>query len=145
MNKTSVKITAILIKVLFVLLCVAAFLIPSYVQYYDTLSTQASVAVPLMVGLYVTLVPAFIVVIHLGMILSGVRANRIFTRQTVNSLRIMAYCCFAVSVVWLGLSFVRTLSIFICVAAVFMGLVLRVLKNVFEQANLMKEENDYTI
>ena len=33
----------------------------------------------------------------------------------------------------------------LCVAALFMALVLRVIKNVFAQAEKIKEENDYTI
>ena len=35
--------------------------------------------------------------------------------------------------------------LFIMVAAAFMGLILRVVKNVIESAVLIKEENDYTV
>ena len=39
----------------------------------------------------------------------------------------------------------RLLAVIVVLAFAFMGLLLRVLKNVFEQAVLLREENDLTV
>ena len=66
--------------------------------------------------------------------------------QTVQALRRISWCCTWAAVlclpvgVWIYLPF-----LFLTVAAGFMALLVRVLKNAFEQAVRMKDELDYTI
>ena len=54
-------------------------------------------------------------------------------------------CCFAASLIFIYFGFIRYFALFIVVAAAFFGLILRVVKNVFEQAIEIREENDFTI
>lgn len=81
----------------------------------------------------------------LNRILSNVKTGAVFTAGTVKMLRVISYCCFAAAVIFAVLGIWRLLALLLCFAAAFVGLLLRVLKNVFQQAVLIREENDFTI
>ena len=53
--------------------------------------------------------------------------------------------CFAVAAVCLASSLYYQLFLLVAACAAFMGLLLRVIKNVFVRARELKEENDFTI
>ena len=57
----------------------------------------------------------------------------------------MSWCCLAAGLIFLVSSFYYPAFFALCAAAVFMALILRVIKNVFAQAEEIKKENDYTI
>ena len=57
----------------------------------------------------------------------------------------MSWCCLAAGLIFLASSFYYPAFFAFCAAAVFMALILRVIKNVFAQAEEIKKENDYTI
>ena len=50
-----------------------------------------------------------------------------------------------VAAVCLGFTVALFYFLLVAAAAAFIGLILRVVKNVFQQAMALKEENDYTI
>ena len=141
----SLLFTSVLVKLLFVLLVAAVFLIPWASSWYDSVSMQEPVFWPLCVCLYLTLIPAFTLVLCLHRVLRNVKTGAVFTADTVKMLRVISYCCFAAAAVFAVLGIWRLLALLLCFAAVFVGLLLRVLKNVFQQAVLIREENDFTI
>lgn len=141
----SLFITSVLVKVVFVLLVAAAFLIPWAASWYDNVSMQEPVFWPLCVCLYLTLVPAFVLVFCLSRILRNVRTGAVFTADTVRMLHVISCCCFAAAAIFAVLGIWRLLALLLCFAAAFVGLLLCVLKNVFQQAVLIREENDFTI
>lgn len=141
----SLKLSTILVKLVFVLLFLTIFLIPVGVKWYDVISNRPELFKPLCITLYVTLIPAFVVIIVLDKLLSNIRKEQIFISQNVTILRIISWCCFAVAIIFLIFRFWLPLSFLISFAAAFFGLILRVLKNVFEQAVAMRIENDFTI
>ena len=141
----SLLFTSVLVKLLFVLLVAAVFLIPWASSWYDSVSMQEPVFWPLCVCLYLTLIPAFTLVLCLHRVLRNVKTGAVFTADTVKMLRVISYCCFAAADVFAVLGIWRLLALLLCFAAVFVGLLLRVLKNVFQQAVLIREENDFTI
>lgn len=146
MGKTlSVKFTCILTKILFICLVVAVFFIPSFAKWYDKVSSQESICIPLCICLYITCIPAFILLFNLHKVLSNIKMGTVFSKDTVLRLRILSYCCFFVSVFWMPLAYLRPLLIIVSAVAAIMGLILRVLKNVFDGAVQLKDENDYTI
>ena len=65
--------------------------------------------------------------------------------SNVKLLRILSYCCFSVTLIFIYFSIYTPVSLAIALAAAFMGLILRVLKNVFSQAVELREENDLTV
>lgn len=141
----SLFITSVLVKAVFAALVAAVFFIPWAAQWYDSVSKQEPVFWPLCICLYLTLIPAFLLVYCLGRVLNNVKSGAVFTADTVKMLRIISYCCFSAAAVFAVLGIWRLLALLLCFAALFVGLLLRVLKNVFQQAVIIREENDFTI
>ena len=83
---------------------------------------------------------------ELRALLRCVRGGCVFSPASVTSLRRLSWYCFGVSVVQLAGALAAWPPL-VCVAAAaaFMGLMLRVLKNVLGEAVRLKNENDYTI
>lgn len=146
----SLVLTSILVKVVFVLLIAAVFCIPVCVEWYDVTSRSVSGEVrsaywPLMIALYASVAAAFPLVIALDRLVTNIKKGDVFVKANVTILHIMSYCCFAVSLIWLAVVYWRLLVFVVCFAAAFFGLILRVIKSVFEEAVSIKEENEGTI
>ena len=78
-------------------------------------------------------------------LLRNLRRERVFEQENVTLLRAISWLCIAVGVVTLVSGFYYTSFFLVAAAAAFCGLIVRVVKNVFEQAIEIKTENDYTI
>ena len=78
-------------------------------------------------------------------LLFNIKKDEIFTLKNVKYLRIISWCCFAVAIITLvgGVFYIPFL--FITVASGFIGLMLRIIKNVMQSAVSLREENDLTI
>ena len=98
---------------------------------------------------YVFCLPAYIALFSLDRLLVAIRRNEVFTARNIRYLRIISWCCFAVSLVCLsGLFFSGFLFLFLIVPAIlaaFFGVILRVVKNLFAAAVALKDDNDFTI
>ena len=85
--------------------------------------------------------------VFLFMLLNNISKKKIFVPENVKNLRIISWCCFAVSAllaVWGILTFLEIIFLAAFITG-FIGLILRVVKNVFEEAVCIKEENDFTV
>ena len=142
----SVMITSILVKAVFVLIIVCCIFAPFIVRIYRIFALFGmSVYLPTIITLYLAAAAALVIVIALDRLLSNIRQGKVFTSGNVKILRLISYCCFAVSVIFIYFSILRPFAWLVVIAAAFFGLILRVIKNVFEQAIVIKEENDFTI
>ena len=94
---------------------------------------------------YVMVAVAFVAVILLFFLLKAVLCEAIFTKRATRLLGAISWCCFAEGMLFLLLIFRFQLAFGIAVAAFFLGLCLRVVKNVIEEATRIKSENDLTI
>ncbi len=142
----SILLSFILVRVLFLLAVASIFTLPWLVDVYINFSRKdTGISTPLLVTLYSCLVPAFGVLICLDRILLNIRKGLVFVSQNVQYLRILSWCCCAVSLICLLSGYYYVLFLLIGFAAAFFGLILRVLKNVFEQAVELKEESDFTV
>ena len=79
-------------------------------------------------------------------LLKNLQAARVFIPENVRLLRIVSYCCFfaAMFCAVFAAGFLVTLWI-VVMAAGFVGLIVRIVKNVFEQAIVMQDELDFTV
>lgn len=94
---------------------------------------------------YATAVPVAAALYQMNRLLSNISCDEVFVAENTRCLRILSWCCLAAGVIF-GISGFYYIAFWaLCVAALFMALVLRVIKNVFAQAEKIKEENDYTI
>ncbi len=88
---------------------------------------------------------AYITLYSLIRLLYNIKKDDIFITQNVKYLRKISWCCFIVAIITLiGSLFYVPLG-FIAIAASFVGLMLRVVKNVMQSAVDIREENDLTI
>lgn len=78
-------------------------------------------------------------------LLLNIKKDSIFIMPNVQYLRRISWCCIVVSLITLVAGVFYIPYVFISVAAGFMGLMLRVVKNVMENAVQLKEENELTI
>ena len=78
-------------------------------------------------------------------ILRRIEAGAVFVPANVTALRRISWCCAGAAVVCLAAAYIYLPFAFLGVAAAFMALIVRVLKNAFAQAVHMKDELDCTI
>lgn len=144
-KSNSVKLSSILVKIMFVCCVASIFLIPAVAKFYDGVSAREPVFLPLCITLYFALIPAFILLVNLNTLLENIKAEQVFIKKNCAILRLISYCCFAIAAIFFGFGFFRALAFLIAFAAGFFGLILRVLKNVFVKAVEIREENDAVI
>ncbi len=145
-KKASCILSEILTAALFVLLLCGVIFLPSIVRFFtDVFLKPAEYYIPTLVILYAALLPAFAAVAALHLLLKNVREERIFTAGSVTYLRILSWCAIAESVLFFALGFYYCMVFLLSFAALFLGVILRVVKNVIEQAAEIKEENDFTV
>ncbi len=125
------------------LLCM--FTIPFIARWYDMYSNKESIFVQFNIIVYLAMIPAAVILIMLNRLLSNIRNEKVFERKNVSCLRIISYCCFVIAGLSLVMAYWRLLAGVVFIAFAFVGLLLRVLKNVFEQAVVLREENDLTV
>lgn len=99
----------------------------------------------LMVCLYGCSIPAYILIWDMLRLLRNLQRELVFTAENTGFLRTVSYCCFAAGLVCLVGSMWFPMLLAITAAAGFVGLIVRIVKNVFQQAIAMKDELDYTV
>ena len=88
---------------------------------------------------------AYLTLYSLLRLLFHIKKDEIFISANVQYLRCISWCCFAVAAItFVGGVFYIPFSAF-AITAAFVGLMLRVVKNVMENAVAIKEENELTI
>ena len=99
----------------------------------------------LMASIYAGSVFGWPCLYQLWRLLRNIRRGALFVAENVRCMRVVSWCC-----VWAAL--VAALStayyppfIFAAVAAGFLALIVRIVKNAFEQAIAMKDELDWTV
>ena len=98
-----------------------------------------------LVTTYVFAVPAFLALYLLNRLLANIRHSQVFIPTNVTYLRVLSWCCFFAAIVFAISATYYIVFLFLALGMAFMGLILRVVKNAFERAVLLQEENDYTI
>ena len=145
-NDRSLNFTILAVKAAFVLCVIAVVVMPYAAEVYKSLQmSEDDVTVPLLITFYLCAAAGFVILFLLDRLLANIKKGEIFTEANVKALRILSYCCFFISAVTLVFAHFRFLSFIVTFAAAFFALILRVLKNCFEEAVRIKEENDFTI
>ena len=94
---------------------------------------------------YAASVPAVFALWNLHGLLADISREQVFTHKNVVRLRTLSWCCIAAGLVCLCSAAYYLAFLPLALAGAFVGLILRVVKNVFEQAVALKNENDFTI
>ena len=141
----SLFLSRVLTAAVLVLAVTALFCIPVITEWYDAVSGQEPIRTVLTVCLYLSDFLGIAAVWQLHRLLENIAKQKLFVQENVACFRLISWCCFAVSLIWLVLTYWRLLAFFVAFIAAFAGLILRVLKNLLEAAVALREENDYTI
>lgn len=147
-SNKSLKLSCICTRLVMLLVVVCAALLPKMVNRYiifNNYYTEGINMTPLMVLLYLCCIPALAALFSLDRLLGNIKNEQVFTNTNVKYLRIISWCCFVVAVLIVAAGHYYFILYFVAVVAAFIGLIVRVVKNVIEQAALIKAENDFTI
>lgn len=121
------------------------FCIPIVTEWYDALTGREPIHVIMNIVLYISAFLAIFALWQIKLLLDRFAKQKVFVIENAVCFRKIAWCCFGVAAVWLGLCFWRLTAFFVAFTAAFAGLLLRVMKNMLEAAVELREENDYTI
>ena len=142
----SLMLSRIMTVIFLLMLPAGSIALPWLLRWYIGYSGKnVMILLPVMVSLWACALPAFVALVHLEKMLRNIALDRVFVQDNVRALRVISWCSFIVSLAFLIFFFYYVLGLMLAILAAFMGLVLRVVKNVFEQAVLIKEENDLTV
>ena len=147
----SLALSIILVRALFVFVIMLALCVPVMVHWYDITYTEriglleGSVFWPLSICLYAAAACAETCLWFLGKLLLNIREDKVFIPENCTLLRRISWCCLLASIPFFVFGFWRFLAFVVALAAFFFGIILRVVKNCFEKAVLLQEENDFTI
>ena len=152
-RKLSVYISLALTVLMFLSAVVFAFFLPSFTEYLigipDYTGERYSLAryqrVLIHISAYCELA---LMILGLGMLfalLILVLKEKVFTAAAVELIRYISWCLIFMGVILIALTFFFTLALPVGIAVLFVGLAVRVVKNVIEAAVCIKEENDLTV
>ena len=144
----SVQLSLICTKVVIVLLVVCAATLPMMMRIYidyAMVPLELSDLYPFMAILYLCCVPAMIALICLHKLLTNIKREEVFVLKNVTFLRIISWCCFLAALILVFAFLFYFVVGLMSVMLAFIGLILRVVKNVIEEAVFIKAENEFTI
>ncbi len=150
-SKYSVTISIVLSLLFFVIIIAGAIILPGFVQRAMTFPTEQMMnttnfdkAIMISLG-YAALAIVFVANVMLLKLLFRVRVELVFTSESISLVRLISWCVILLGLVFLVLGYYFLVSTFASFACFFLGLCLRVVKNVIEKATEIKNENDFTI
>lgn len=149
----SVRLTHFFVRSCYVLLAVMAIALPILIKNgfykFDILEKISSYVF----GPFYAVVPAgYVALFCLDRLLVNVRKEIVFEDENVRLLNIISWACFYAGCIGIISFLIIVLNDFLfetlfilAIGEFFMGLVVRVVKNIFESAIKIKNENDLTI
>lgn len=148
-KNVSVTISLVLAWIALAGIIIVAGAVPFFGELFIKYMSPVAVKryVPGLILLILALVTVGVADILLILLLRKVRQAQVFTPTAVALLRGISWCCFVECVILMAKGCLLVMPGIIIVAAVaaFLGIVLRVVKNVIEEATAIKSENDFTI
>jgi len=142
----SVKLTKACIYVFMAALLAADAAGPLWMPWYCSLSAMKDSSLPYFcLTLYSASVFGWICLWSLKKLLSAISRGDVFTQSNTAMLRRISWCCAGACFVFLAAVLYYRPFLIVSAAAGFMMLIVRVIKNVFEQAIGMKTELDLTV
>ena len=136
-------IVTVIISVVFVCLIFTAP--PVFRWFLEITNRSGSSYKTLITVFYLCCLPAAAALTLLMKLLLNIKADRIFIPGNVALLRYLSWCCFLVVPITVIGGFYYISLFVIAAASAFMGLILRVLKNIMAAATEIKGENDLTV
>ncbi len=152
-KKLSIIISLILTILLFASLIFLTYWLPnvvtSMIDTTDNVGNRENITQVgrtfVLVDAYGMVAVAYVAVTLIFLLLRSVFRGRVFEKVTFRLLSAISWCCFAEGVFMMLLVVYFQLAAGLAIGACMVGLCLRVVKNVIEEAARIKAENDFTI
>ena len=152
-TKASVNLSLVISGAFFIILAGVGIFLPPIVRALLKFSGEIKPRVEatqtdfvfVLVAAYILLALALLANILLFTLLLQVRDEKVFSKKSVGLIRGISWCSIGVGVIFALLTYYFTLSSVIAFVALFLGLCVRVVKNVIEKATEIKAENDLTV
>lgn len=131
----------------------AAFFIPTIADWYkyemtyeaESLLQRSTMYLPMCITLYVCDALALAALWNLNSLLRNIGRNEVFVSKNTVCLRRISWICMLAGLALIIFGLWSIIFMVFGMCAVMFGLIMRVLKNVFEKAVEIKSENDFTI
>lgn len=149
-KKSSISLSLVMTVLFFSVIVAGAILMPSLVKTLIAISPNAAQIgniehIFILVVAYLVLAVAAVADLFLFLLLLRVRDGEVFTGRSVVLIRGVAWCCVLFGVLFAALGHYFHIAFALGFAVIFLGVCLRVVKNVVEEAVDIKQENDLTV
>ena len=145
----SLALAVIFLAVLIFSAVIMPWLVNVLVDTRESMGTDAGIGETeqtlLLVLAYAVIAIALVADFMLLALLRNIRRCEVFTSCCVSLIRGISWCLIFFGIVFLPIGLYFQLAFGIAFAGIFMGLCVRVVKNAFEEAVAIKEENDLTV
>ncbi len=149
-SNKSINLSLALCVILILAIILAGILAPVYLDEFfgffdDDMTENSTKSIAFLSCFYPSAIIGIVALFSLMKMLKRIKREDPFCRSNVNSLRIISLCFFIVALItFIGCFFYKTF-IFVSASTGFLGLILRVVKNVIQTAVELREESDLTI
>lgn len=137
-NSKSLLLTTWWIRIAIVVWCILGIAVP-------TLFFMQQISFDILILFGLLFVPILLAFYGLHKMLSNIQQGVIFSLQNTASLRLVSWACFFAAMFLLIAACKWPVLIFASGVIGFLGLFVRVIKNMLSEAIAIKEENDFTI
>lgn len=152
-SKASITLSIILAVIFFIGCIIGMFFLPQLtdilIDTKDNIGNRDNITMAgriyVHVLAYMLLFDILLADILLFGLLNRVKKGLVFTAGSVALIRGVSWCCMFLCAIFCGLGVYFQLAFIVGFAAIFLGLCIRVVKNVIEQATEIKQENDLTV
>lgn len=146
-SKKSILLSQVCVVTFMIILFMTVIGTPQLVKWFIGFSRAdiSGAYVYFITTIYMGSIPAAIILYELLKLLRHIKQGNIFTVVNIACLRKISWACIIGGLMSLLASLYYVPWLFIAIAAGFVGLIVRVVKNVISEALLLKEEVDYTI
>ncbi|MCL2509356.1 MAG: DUF2975 domain-containing protein [Oscillospiraceae bacterium] len=143
-SKKSVTLSLCMTYVSLAALAALVFCAPTFLSWWYP-PYRSDIARLVLITFYCCCPGALAALLCLLKLLHNIKKEEIFVLSNITLLRALSWCCFldAAAALVSGLRYLPFLLVF--GALVFLGLILRVVKNVMYEASVIKTENDLTV
>lgn len=141
----SIQLTKLLIYVALALVFMTIAFAPKIVSIYLLARQMPSLYPSFYVGIAILSILATIILLLLRRLILNIEKEEIFIEENICYLKTISVCFVIASIACIGLCLFYIPWLFIAIASAFMAVIIRVIKNVFEKAQEIKQENDLTV
>jgi len=141
--KVTLYASRLVAAVMLVLLFTFPMLVERYHQHFRPLLDSERIAIT--AAFYLCALPVLLALWNMDKLLSNILKAQLFTLKNVSHIRVVRWCCVAVSLICLGATFGFPSLLFLSAIMAFLALVVTVVGQVMKAAVAIREENDLTI